>query len=149
VKDLKSIFKTAETAFTDLELRLPLSVGIDLVDVESFRLDVDSEEVLQAMFTKEELDECNGDMERLAGKFAVKEALVKALGTGFRGISELDITVRSFPRGRPAVVLTPTAEALVTARGFAQITCSLAHEEGLAIAIVAGVRTQEGISDGR
>jgi holo-[acyl-carrier protein] synthase len=148
MRDMKAIVKAAEAAFEELELGLPLSVGIDLVDVEDFAADAKDNSVMRAMFTEEELDECEGDAERLAGKFAAKEALVKALGTGFRGISELDITVRSFLSGRPILVLSPRAQALIEARGFSQVTCSLAHEEGMAIGIAVGVRTRGGEADG-
>ena len=77
----------------------------------------------------------------LAKRFAAKEALVKALGTGFRfGVGPRDIGVRHDPLGRPYLVFSAVAQGLLDARGVAESHLSLADEEDLAVAFVTLLR---------
>ena len=64
----------------------------------------------------------------LAVAFSSKESVAKALGTGFRGFSFVDILLRRDELGRPFVLLSPTASAVAMARGITRIRLSVTHE---------------------
>jgi holo-[acyl-carrier protein] synthase len=78
-----------------------------------------------------------GVYERLAARFAAKEAVMKALGTGWaRGVNFLDIEVVTEPSGRPTIRLTGEARARADRKGASQMHLSLSHEREHAIAFV-------------
>ncbi len=108
-----------------------------MLRVAEFALDFRGElDVLATVFSDGELVECAGDEERLAARFAAKEAALKALGTGVRGLDMLDIVVTTTPTGRPRLALSDAARCHAATRGIGELTCSLTHEEGFAIAAV-------------
>lgn len=115
------------------------SIGVDAVDIAEFGRDVQiaDDTFLAQCFTVDELDHCAGDIEKLATRFALKEAALKALGTGIRGIGLHDIAVDTAPSGEPHLRLSPAASAVATARHLGPLRCSATHESGLALAVVA------------
>jgi holo-[acyl-carrier protein] synthase len=74
--------------------------------------------------------------EHVAGRFAAKEAAMKALGIGWRGLAFRDIEVRRDARGKPLLVLH--GKALVRARdlGVASMEVSISHAKEIAVAVV-------------
>lgn len=123
-------------------------VGVDLVDIEEFSLDLDGDScVVESMFGKTEIEECRGDMERLAARFAAKEATSKALGTGFRGVDPREIIVATSKNGAPSLKLYGHAAEIAAERGLSDFECSLAHEEGFAVAVVIANRMTPSIGD--
>ncbi|MCU0934939.1 MAG: holo-ACP synthase [Gammaproteobacteria bacterium] len=123
-----------------------LGVGVDVVRVSRVQAAVDRFGVRfsRRILTGEELGDLPGPRRAaqfLAKRFAAKEALVKALGTGFRyGVGPRDIGVRHDPLGRPFLVFSPLAQGLLDARGVAESHLSLADEEDLAVAFVTLMR---------
>ena len=119
-----------------------VGIGVDLVEVERIRREVErnGEQVLQEVLTPDELEYCRS-MARpypsLAVRFAAKEALLKALGTGKRGaMSWQDQKVRRDELGKPDLVLTgPTGEA-VRELGADRVHLSLTHTAEHAMAAV-------------
>lgn len=78
-------------------------------------------------------------MEHLAGRFAVKEATLKALGTGWRnGIAWTDIEVVLEPSGRPILALHGEAARAATGAGIRAWHVSISHTDDTAIASVIG-----------
>jgi holo-[acyl-carrier protein] synthase len=73
----------------------------------------------------------------LAARFAAKEALGKALGTGLAGIALRDILVANRHNGKPEIELFGTASAALQRSGATRIHVSLTHERENAIAVVA------------
>lgn len=73
--------------------------------------------------------------ETAAGIFAAKEALVKALGTGFRGLTPADIHVLHDGQGAPAYALTDKVRAALTARGAQSVYLSISHDGDYAMAV--------------
>lgn len=121
----------------DITHDAPVAVGVDAVDIKDFAGDLDDDhDTLQELFADSELTECEGDMDRLAARFATKEATLKALGTGIRGIDVTDIVVHTAPSGEPSLVLSDRARAIAAERGLGTFRCSFTHESGLAIAVV-------------
>ncbi|MDE5833778.1 MAG: holo-ACP synthase [Desulfovibrio sp.] len=73
----------------------------------------------------------------LAGRFAAREAFVKALGTGFsKGVDWLDTRVENDRAGRPVVFLKGRAEVIARDLGVKQIHLSISHERHYAVAMV-------------
>lgn len=78
--------------------------------------------------------------ERYAARFAAKEAVLKALGTGWRdGISWQDIEVVRMPSGRPQLTLTGRCAALADDLGLTQWEVSLSHTDRHAVASVVAL----------
>jgi holo-[acyl-carrier protein] synthase len=78
-------------------------------------------------------------LEFLAGRFAVKEAVLKVLGVGlFETVLPRDILLRRTPGGAPAVELTATASAAAGCAGLDRLTASITHGDGLVVAVAAG-----------
>jgi holo-[acyl-carrier protein] synthase len=114
--------------------------GIDLVNVEEMRRLVDDPagHLLTRCFTEDERAAA-GDgpnrLDRLAGRFAAKEAVLKALGTGFGGkIGFADVEILTLPSGVPSVVLHGGAAEAATVLGVVHWLLSTSHAGGSAIA---------------
>lgn len=95
---------------------------------------------LDRVFTGVEQERCGEGPacdERYAARFAAKEAVMKAFGTGWgSGVNFADIEVRTADNGRPHVTLSGGAERLASQRGITGIHISLSHERDNAIAFV-------------
>jgi len=114
--------------------------GIDLVDfprIESM-IERHGERFLNRIFTDKERSDAEAvknSMEKLAGRFAVKEAVLKLLGTGWRGkIAWTDIEVTNNSLGRPVVELSGEVKRIAEEAGIEQITISITHTANFAIA---------------
>jgi holo-[acyl-carrier protein] synthase len=119
-------------------------VGIDTVAVASIRdaIAAHGDRYLQRVYTARELRDCDGDAERLAARFAAKEAAVKALRAGQGGLPWTAIEVRRDPSGFVELELTGEAARLAADQGVAETAVSLTHEAGSASAVVVAlVRT--------
>jgi holo-[acyl-carrier protein] synthase len=122
-----------------------LRVGIDTVAVDAVRaaLDAHGERYLERVYTARERADCDGDPERLAARFAAKEATVKALRAGEGGVPWSAIEVRRHPSGHPEMALTGIAAELAAEAGIGELAVSLTHEGGLASAVVVGAAVKE------
>lgn len=109
--------------------------GIDIVEIERFNKACIRRPSLRArLFTEaEQRDLEHKGMASWAARFAGKEAVLKTLGTGLRGLSWHDIEILSQPGGEPGVYLSERALALVKARGGTQVRLSLSHEREYAV----------------
>lgn len=124
--------------------------GVDIVSVARIRhlLDEHGERFLARVFTDAERDYClarGGDKgwagravaTHLAARFAAKEAVLKALGTGLRDdIAWTDIEVTRGALGEPSVSLTRAAQRAAAARGITTWRLSLSHTDDTAMASV-------------
>jgi holo-[acyl-carrier protein] synthase len=72
--------------------------------------------------------------EALAGRFAAKEAVAKALGTGWKGIYWKEVEIVNSESGAPQVVLSGRAKKILSKLGFSHIEISLSHEREYALA---------------
>ena len=113
-------------------------IGVDAVSVGRVEQVIGEDPQRRAsVFTERELHTCRGrrEYERLAARFAAKEAVLKAFGTGLsRGMRFTDVEVVNERGGRPRVVLAGAAAAYATDHGLRQVDVSLTHTDGLAIA---------------
>jgi holo-[acyl-carrier protein] synthase len=107
------------------------------------RLLDENPQALSSLFTEREQSYCLGKKRRyehLAARFAAKEAVLKAFGTGLgQGMSWTDVEVINEVSGRPRVHLHGGAAALAQRRGLIELDVSLSHTAELAIAQVATV----------
>lgn len=123
---------------------MALRVGIDTVAVQAVRdaLAAHGDRYLERVYTPREVAECTTpsgpDAERLAARFAAKEATLKALRAGGGGVPWSAIEVRRDPSGWTGLALTGAAAALAREAGFGELAVSLTHEAGLASAVVVG-----------
>ena len=114
--------------------------GIDLVDCHRVEhlLQEHGRRFLRRVFTPAEQAYSNRHRqaaERLAGRFAVKEAVMKMLGTGWRdGIAWTDIETRNDPAGKPLVTLTGQIAQIAAEMGIDNISVSITHTADLATA---------------
>ena len=115
-----------------------LSVGVDLVEIRRVEgvLGRYGERFLQRIYTPGERAYCRGRSRELAVRFAGKEAVSKALGTGLRGIRWREIEVLADPRGKPTVYLHGRARQRAQELGLTQFAISFSHERELGIAFV-------------
>ena len=117
-----------------------VGVGVDAVEIARIKSALTRTPSLQArLFTERERAHCTsrcGDLKfgGLAARFAAKEAVAKALGTGIRGFAFRDIEVRSDELGKPIVELHGGAAGAADSRGVARVHLSLTHTGDLAIA---------------
>jgi holo-[acyl-carrier protein] synthase len=114
------------------------SVGVDLVEVRRIARLAALPAGLAGVLTEAEQAYCCArprPAEHMAGRFAAKEAILKALGTGLApGIGWTDVEVVNDPDGRPRVCLHRGAATAATDRGLIAIDVSVSHTADLAIA---------------
>ena len=122
---------------------MPSRVGIDLVEVDSVEeaVRVHADRYLERIYTPGELSDCGTadgvDPERLAARFAAKEATIKVLRPDReQAIPWNSIEVRRSPSGSVDLELTGAAAELASAAGIDEFALSLTHEAGIAGAVV-------------
>ncbi len=118
-----------------------LSVGVDLIEVQRIEeaLTRHRERFLARVFTPGEQAYCQGRPEALAARWAAKEAVAKALGTGVGDVRWQEIEVVCDARGKPHIRLHGAAYALAEQMGIREIAVSLSHTREHAIAFVVAV----------
>jgi holo-[acyl-carrier protein] synthase len=125
-----------------LPQRFPGRVGFDLAQVSAIRdsLRVFGERFAQRLFTPHELDYANSGQgvqaQRLAARFAAKEAVIKALGLSEAGVDWRDIEVVKLGGGDCAISLHGRVAQLAAAKGVGALCVSLSHEGDYAGAVV-------------
>ncbi|MHC5059837.1 MAG: holo-ACP synthase [Planctomycetota bacterium] len=114
--------------------------GIDLVDFPRIESMVErhGQRFMDRVFTGREQADAravHNCVEKLAGRFAAKEAVLKLLGTGWRGkIAWTDIEVTNNSLGQPEVVITGEVKRIADKAGIGQIALSITHTANFAIA---------------
>lgn len=121
-------------------------VGVDRIELAAFRRIVAAggDAFVGIVYTEAERHYCCGRVERLAARFAAKEAASKALGTGFRRIGPSDIEVVSSAGGEPHLRLHGRALDRADSIGLCSLAVSLTHTANVAEAFVVAI-----CSDGR
>ena len=116
------------------------AVGVDAIEIDRVRkvLQKHPDRFLSRVYTPEEIAFCRGRVHELAARFAAKEAMMKALGTGARGLAWREIEVLPNNRGKPLVYLHGAAKARGEKIGLRGVDVSLTHSHELAIAVVVG-----------
>lgn len=118
-------------------------IGIDAVDVDRFRRMLDRRPGMRArLFTEAELDSLVGrhdDAPSLAARFAVREAVMKALGVGLGAFDFHDVEVHRAESGAPELKVSGRARDLAESRGVSRWHVSITHTDSVAMAVVAAL----------
>jgi len=122
-----------------------LSVGVDIIEIERIGLAISrwDDRFLNRIYTSNELSLCKGRVPELAVRFAAKEAISKALGTGLFGVSWIELEVLSDRRGKPLVHLHERAAARASQLGLTDFAVSLSHSQEYAVAFVVAEACEE------
>jgi holo-[acyl-carrier protein] synthase len=115
-----------------------LTVGVDILELWRLKgvLERWGPSFLNRIYTPDELAYCRGRIPQLAARFAAKEAVMKALGTGTRGVGWLDIEVTRKRGQAPQIALHNRASARAARIGMIQVAISLSHSRDYAVASV-------------
>jgi holo-[acyl-carrier protein] synthase len=121
-----------------------LRLGTDIIYIPRIEkvLEQFGDRFLRRVYTPNELLDCRYErnspsrtaMSKLAGRWAAKEAVVKALGTGWQGVGYTDVEICRQPSGVPSVQLHGRALVVVESWGQLQWQLSLSHDGDYAIA---------------
>lgn len=121
-----------------------LGIGNDIVEIERIRnvLERHYDKFLNRIFTPYEIEYCqkfSDPATRFAGRFVGKEAVSKALGTGFiKGVSWLDIEIRHDEKMKPVVLLSPS---IISICGELEMLVSISHCHSYATATAISYKT--------
>ena len=119
-----------------------VGMGIDIAEVERVKAAIErhGEAFLRRVYTPRERQYCEkfkNKYERYAGRFAAKEATMKALGTGWsRGVRWADVEVVRQSGGRPTISLAGEAAKVASALGVERVALSITHTSAQAFAQV-------------
>ena len=111
-----------------------------MIEMERVRRACENRAFLERIYTAEECRQAGGSVARLAGNFAVKEAVAKALGTGFRGFGPKEIEVLRDEKGKPYVRVRGGAGQIARGLGICAIHVSITNlkEYASAFAVAEG-----------
>lgn len=119
--------------------------GIDIVEIQDIKklIERSGEHFETRFFTETEWSAVGSDANRieyLAGRFAAKEAVLKAIGTGWsQGISWTDIEIQRLPIGKPSVVLYSRCQEIAVELGITMWLLSISHTSSYAVASAIAV----------
>ncbi len=122
-----------------------IGIGIDLVEVSRIEHAIKTKKTfLKRIYSDKEIklsDRGKFRLEELAGRFAVKEAILKAIKTGWRkGVTFKEVIVLNEPSGAPYVNLTGKARKVADSLGVKNIYISISHTKDLAIGMAIATR---------
>jgi holo-[acyl-carrier protein] synthase len=116
-----------------------VGVGVDVVDVARFALALQRRPALaERLFTERERSDAHARPERLAARFAAKEAVLKTLNVGIGALPWKSIEIRRAPSGAPSVMLHGPAAELASRCGVEELHVSMTHSSLTAAAMVVG-----------
>jgi len=122
-----------------------LRTGVDLIEITRFTAAYQryQKRLLRRLFTPLELAENGENMASLAARFAAKEAVSKAFGTGIGHITWHDIEVRRGPAGEPVLQLHGPAGRMAEEQHLDTWSVSLSHTQSHAIAFVVAMGSED------
>ena len=122
-----------------------LRTGVDMVDIGKLAsmIEISADAFLESSWTAQERRYCGDRIDRLAARWAAKEATMKALGGGLGAISPLEVEVTAVEGQMPELALSGNAASRAAGLGIETWSLSLTHEDPLAIAFVVGLGGHE------
>ena len=118
-------------------------IGTDLIEMERIQKAIQRKRFLEYVYTKAEQELIAGRVQRAAGNFAVKEAVVKAFGTGFRGIAPKEIEVLRDMAGKPYVCCHGRAEIFMQEHKISKLHVSISNLKEYAQAFAVAEQQEE------
>jgi holo-[acyl-carrier protein] synthase len=121
-------------------------IGVDLIDIDRIvaLLGRFPDRFRQRVLTDGEARYCGTKVERIAGRWAAKEAISKVLGLGVRGVGWREIEILPNRAGAPQVTLHRRAAARAAALGLDDVTVTISHERRMAVAVAVAHRSDGG-----
>ncbi len=115
-------------------------IGVDIIEIPRIAGAIEryGDRFLRRVYTPREIEKYRNRIPSLATRFAAKEAVVKVLGCGFRGVGWQDVEILSDARGKPVVVLHGRAKERAEALGIRSIAVSLSDSKEYAVAMALG-----------
>lgn len=111
-----------------------LGIGVDLTELSRIEKACKTRAFSIRIYTEAEREQAQGRVSFFAGRFAAKEAVAKALGTGFSGVFPQEIETLSDEHGRPCVTLYGGAAKRAEELGVRRVHLSITHAGGVAVA---------------
>ncbi len=114
-----------------------IGTGVDIVEIERIAKAAKNERFFEKIFSEAEIalfEAGKYRMETVAGRFAAKEAVLKALGCGLGDIPMKDIETLRAPSGQPVITLKGLAKQKADALGVKHMHISISHSERYAVA---------------
>jgi holo-[acyl-carrier protein] synthase len=126
-----------------MEKSAKISVGVDIIEIDRIEQAISSwrDSFLRRIYTDAELETSHNRPSSLAARFAAKEAVMKALGTGIWSVGWKDIELLSNNEGAPFVRLYGKACDKAKEIGMSQFSVSISHSKQYAVAMVVGYAT--------
>lgn len=123
-----------------------VGLGVDLVDIDRMEKALErTPRIAERVFTSSEREYAWSKARpavHYAAFFAAREAVGKALGTGFAGIGFADVEVAHDENGKPEVLLHNNAQELADKQGIVEIQISLSHTHQMAVASAVAIKAQ-------
>jgi holo-[acyl-carrier protein] synthase len=115
-------------------------IGVDIIEIARIAGAIErfGDRFLRRVYTEHEIAKYRDRTSSLATRFAAKEAVMKVLGTGVRGVGWHDIEILSDERGKPVVFLHGRAAERARAIGIASVAVSLSDSKEYAVAVALG-----------
>jgi holo-[acyl-carrier protein] synthase len=120
-------------------------IGVDICDIDRIvrTLERHGNRFRARVLTPREDRYCGTRVQRVAGRWAAKEAVSKVLGLGVRGVGWREIEVLSNAAGQPQVILHGRALARAEVLGLGEVTISITHERRMAVAVAVAGRDHD------
>jgi holo-[acyl-carrier protein] synthase len=115
-----------------------VGIGTDLIEIDRVAKACEKRSFQTKYYTEQELNLVATDKQKLADNFAVKEAVSKMLGTGFRGIAPIEIEVLRDSLGKPYVNLYGAALGVSKLLGVTKIFVTISNTKKYSSAFVVG-----------
>ena len=115
-----------------------IGIGIDMVEISRVKRAIENEKFIARVYTEKEINYCvsrgKGAVQSYAARFAAKEAILKALGTGLRGGKLTELEILPDDLGAPVATLTGSFNKLAQKKQIKKIWITLSHTKEYAAA---------------
>ncbi|HEU0296025.1 MAG TPA: holo-ACP synthase [Anaerolineales bacterium] len=120
---------------------MKLATGVDLIEIARIEEVVarHGKHYLERIYTPAELEQCGRRAESLAGRFAAKEAVAKALGCGIGAVAWQEIEILGDEQNAPQLTLHGEALKKANEQGFSTWSVSISHSQSHSVALVVAV----------
>lgn len=118
-----------------------LRTGVDLIEISRIEevISRHGKHYLERIYTSAELEYCGKRVESLAGRFAAKEAVVKALGSGIGDVTWKEIEILGDEQNAPVLILSGEAEKMAKELGLSNWSVSISHSQSHSVAMVVAI----------
>jgi holo-[acyl-carrier protein] synthase len=118
-----------------------LRTGVDLIEISRIEevISRHGKHYLERIYTPAELEYCGKRVESLAGRFAAKEAVVKALGSGIGDVTWKEIEILGDEQNAPVLILSGEAEKMAKELGLSNWSVSISHSQSHSVAMVVAI----------